>query len=258
MRWLARAATAFYVIALPLFLITTNVRFLAGEVRLYERGFREYDASQRTGLALPELDRSARELIDYFENDSATLRILVTRDGEEISLYNQRETAHMKDVKSLMRAVFRVNEITLAYVLTYIVAIFLWAGSGSLRRLALETLGGIGVGVLIVGVVGGFAVVGFDATWTRFHQLFFSGGTWTFNPATDRLIQMFPEPFWQEETYILAALTLAEAVALTVASVALLVFAKPGNGPGSGTAQPAPRPARVERIRRSRRVAQGE
>lgn len=258
MRWFARAATALYILALPLFLITTNVRFLAGEVRLYERGFREYNAAQRTGLALPELDRSARELIDYFENDSTALRILVTRDGEEISLYNQRETAHMKDVKSLIRAVFRVNEISLAYILTYVAAVFLWAGTGSLRRLGLETLGGVGVGVLIVAVVGGFAVAGFDETFTRFHQIFFSSGSWTFNPRTDRLIQMFPEPFWQDETYILAALTLAEAVALSVASIAALLFAKPAAGDGGADAQPARRPARVERIRRRRPVARSE
>ncbi|MFN0146120.1 MAG: TIGR01906 family membrane protein [Dehalococcoidia bacterium] len=258
MRWFARAATAFYVIALPLLLITTNVRFLAGEVRLYERGFREYDAAERTGLALPELDRAAREVIDYFENDSATLRILVTRDGEEISLYNARETAHMKDVKALIRAVFRLNEISLAYVLTYIAAVFLWAGAGSSRRLAVETLGGIGVGVLVVGVVGAFAITGFDAAWSQFHELFFSSGSWTFNPATDRLIQMFPEPFWQEETYILAALTVAEAVVLAVASVSLLVFARGKGGPSAGDAPPAPRPARVQRVRRSRRAVQGE
>ncbi len=41
----------------------------------------------------------------------------------------------------------------------------------------------------------------FDATFTFFHGLFFASGTWTFNPATDRLVQLYPESFW-----ILAAL----------------------------------------------------
>jgi hypothetical protein len=70
-------AAALYVLALPVFLVTSNVRFLAGEVRFYERGFREYGAVEATGLPLPELDRAAEEIVDYFEDDADTLRIVV-------------------------------------------------------------------------------------------------------------------------------------------------------------------------------------
>ena len=49
----------------------------------------------------------------------------------------------------------------------------------------------------------------FDATFTFFHGLFFASGTWTFNPATDRLVQLYPESFW-----ILAALLFCLALAL--------------------------------------------
>ena len=48
----------------------------------------------------------------------------------------------------------------------------------------------------------------FDATFTFFHGLFFASGTWTFNPATDRLVQLYPESFW-----ILAALLYCLALA---------------------------------------------
>lgn len=48
----------------------------------------------------------------------------------------------------------------------------------------------------------------FDATFTFFHGLFFASGTWTFNPATDRLVQLYPESFW-----ILAALLFCLALA---------------------------------------------
>jgi len=48
----------------------------------------------------------------------------------------------------------------------------------------------------------------FDATFTFFHGIFFASGTWTFNPATDRLVQLYPESFW-----ILAALLFCLALA---------------------------------------------
>ena len=248
MVWLSRLAAVGFVLALPLLLITSNVRFLAGEQRLYERGFREYNSDERTGLDLQQLDRAASEVIDYFENDATTLRITVVDGGDEVSLYNTRETEHMKDVKSLIRTVFRVNEISLAYVLTYIAAVFIWAGGAPLRRLAMLSLAGIGVGVLIVGfVLGAAALYGFDATWTRFHTLVFNNDFWRLNPATDRLIQMFPEPFWQEETYLLAAMTIAEVFVIVIAAIlCLTIGARRRSGPAAGSGI---QPARARRVR---------
>jgi integral membrane protein (TIGR01906 family) len=250
MVWLDRIAAACFVVALPVFLVTTNVRFLAGEVRFYERGFRVHDADAATGLPLAELDRAAREIIAYFENDATTLRIVVEDGGEEVALFNQRETDHMEDVKALMRAVFRMHEVSLAYVIAYIGGVFLWAGQGSLRRLAWLCLGGVGAGVAVVGAIGGLAFFGgFESTWDRFHEIVFTNDFWQLNPATDRLIQMFPEAFWAEATFIVGALTVAEALAIVIASVAVLLFAhdRPeGEGPA------APPPARAVRFRARR------
>ena len=46
------------------------------------------------------------------------------------------------------------------------------------------------------------------ATFSFFHGLFFAAGTWTFDPATDRLVQLYPEAFWTLAA-ILYCLTLA-------------------------------------------------
>src|SRR5688572_2018954 len=101
----ARLATALFVIALPVFLVTTNVRVLASEVRFYEEGFRRHDADVATGIEMAELDRAARKIAEYFSNDASTLRIVVIEDGEETALFDTRETQHMEDVKVLMQAV---------------------------------------------------------------------------------------------------------------------------------------------------------
>ncbi len=226
MHWVARIATALFVIAIPVLLITSNVRFLAGEVRFYERGFREHGSAANTGLSLSELDRAGRDIISYFEDDRQRLNILVNDDGDEVALFSSKETQHMEDVKALMRGVFRLHEISLAYVLVYIGGVFLWAGSVSLRRLAVLALGGIGVGLGVTAIVGAFAVTGFDAMWTRFHEIAFRNDLWQLNPDTDRLIQMFPEPFWEEAVYFVGAMTIGEALLIIVASVATLMFVR--------------------------------
>lgn len=237
MAWLSRVATALFIVALPVLLITSNVRFLAGEVRFYERGFREHDAAGRTGLPLTELDRAAREIIAYFENDAPVLRIVVNENGSEAALFTNREVEHMRDVKRLMRVLFRANEISLAYVLAFVAGAYLWARQ-PLAGLAWRALGGVAAGAIVVLVVGAFAVIGFRATWHRFHEVVFTNDLWQLDPRTDRLIQMFPEAFWEESTYILAAMTLVEVLIIVAAAISCIVLSRP-RSPASA-AGPAP------------------
>jgi len=244
---LSRLGAALFVVAIPLLLVTSNVRFFAGEVRFYERGFREFNAGEATGLPLEELDRAAREIINYFENDTGTLRILVAHEGQEESLFNSRETQHMKDVKQVMRIVYRINEITLAYVLAYIVGVYIWAGERPLRSLARLSLLGVALGVVVIGAIGAFVVAGFDQAWTTFHELLFRNDLWQLNPDTDRLIQMFPEPFWEETTYIIGIMTFAEATAIVVLSTAYLLLSRQStNAVGRKNER---EPERIEQLR---------
>jgi integral membrane protein (TIGR01906 family) len=241
MVFVSRFATVCFIIAIPLFLITSNIRILATDAAYYRHGFRKYNAAEVTGVPLPDLDRAANEMVDYFEDDSTTLHIIVTADGQETSLFNAKETAHMEDVKSLMRAVFRINEISLAVIICYVTCVFIWARQKSLRRLAIEALAGVGVGFAAVLAVGAFAITGFDQTWTRFHEIAFRNDLWELNPATDHLIQMFPEKFWQEATYFVGGLTVAEALVIVIASTLYLLFARERKpAPLRGETQPVP------------------
>lgn len=227
------AARLAFIVALPLFLVTANIRWLAGDVAFYERGFREYDADQTTGIALAELDRAARQIVAYFENDAGDLRIIVSEDNREASLFNEEETAHMRDVKTLMRGLFRLNEIALAVVIAYVAGVVLWARERSLRGLAWDALSGVALGFLVVSAVGALALTGFDEAWTRFHEIAFTNDFWQLDPDTDHLIQMFPEPFWEEATLFVAVLTLAEVfLVVMLCAVYLLVSRRRVPAPG--------------------------
>ncbi len=67
------------------------------------------------------------------------------------------------------------------------------------------------MGTVAVGIA--FAVF-FDRAFTLFHQLFFAEGTWTFDPATDRLVQLFPYQFWTETTIAIAVVGLGLTAAV--------------------------------------------
>ncbi|HNM78299.1 MAG TPA: TIGR01906 family membrane protein [Tepidiformaceae bacterium] len=226
MKSLARLATVLYIVALPVFLVSANVRFVASDSWFSKDGFRRHRVEETTRVSLPQLDDAADDITRYFEDDRTVLRIPVTINGQETSLFNERETDHMRDVKTLMRAVFRLNEVSLAVILLYVGAVVLWARERTPRDLARYSLFGLALGLLVVGTVGAFAVTGFDAAWTKFHEIAFRNDLWVLDPARDRLIQMFPEPFWEEMTYLVGALTLVEAVAVVSVASLYLLFSK--------------------------------
>ncbi|HET7737146.1 MAG TPA: TIGR01906 family membrane protein [Tepidiformaceae bacterium] len=221
---LTRIATGVFVVSIPIFLVTTNVRVLATETWFYEEGFRRHEADVATGIEMDELDAAAGQIADYFSNDADTLRIVVVEDGEEVALFDARETEHMEDVKGLMTAVYRLNEVALAAILIYIPATALWTREKSAKTVSREALMGVAVGFALVAVVGVLAFAGFDSAWTTFHEIAFRNDLWQLDPDTDHLIQMFPEPLWEEATFLVAALTLMEvALVVAVASVTLLL-----------------------------------
>ena len=222
MRYLGMVATVGFVLALPILLFTTNIRFLASDSGYLESGIRRHDAAETTGIALGELDYAVGAIVRYFEDDAETLRLLVFADGEEAALFSAEETIHMQDVKGLMRTIFRANEVSLGFVLAYVAGTVLWSGERSARGLAKETLAAVGVGAALGLAVGILAIVGFDSAWERMHEIIFTNDFWLLDPTTDRLIQMFPEAFWQEATFIVVGLALGEAVVLIAVAGAYL------------------------------------
>jgi integral membrane protein (TIGR01906 family) len=68
---------------------------------------------------------------------------------------------------------------------------------------------GLAVAIAVVGV---FAVFAFDAAFEVFHRLFFSAGTYTFDPATSKLVQLFPDAFWSQTAIIVGVVILSVAL----------------------------------------------
>ncbi|MBH77902.1 MAG: TIGR01906 family membrane protein [Dehalococcoidia bacterium] len=227
MRFLPMVATVGFILALPVLLFTTNIRFLASDTGYLEGALRRHDAAENTEIPLEELDNAVGAIVQYFVDDARTLRILVLTNEKETSLFTEEETIHMQDVKGLMRTIFRANEVALGFVLVYVAATVLWSGERSGRELAKETIAAVGISAAIGVLVGILSLVGFESAWEGLHNIIFTNDFWLLDPSKDRLIQMFPEPFWKEATFIVMGLALAEGLVLFTAAGAYLWFTRP-------------------------------
>lgn len=148
---------------------------------------------------------------------------------------NDRERAHMRDVRGVFAGFFVVTGVATLLGLFAALAIRRRpaAPEGSVRRSV--RAGAIGLIVALVGA-GLIAVVAFDALFETFHRLFFAGGTYTFDPRTERLVQLFPFRFWQESAIAVGAVAaLLAAVVAVVASAGRAATSRASTSPARST-----------------------
>jgi integral membrane protein (TIGR01906 family) len=121
------------------------------------------------------------------------------------------ERGHLGDV----RGVF-VGVALLALAAAVTLAVILVRGRGepailrSVRGGALALVGGVAV----LGIV---AALAFEPAFEVFHRLFFAGN-YSFDPRTDRLVQIFPAQLWFETTIALGVVIVALALVVAWAS----------------------------------------
>lgn len=122
-----------------------------------------------------------------------------TVDGAAV--LTERERQHMRDVRGVFGG----------FALLAIIAAVIVAFAAIKRRWRPIGLGakGLAIGVVAGGIV---AFLAFDTAFEVFHQLFFASGSYTFDPATDRLVQLFPFEFWSETTIVLGGVILVISV----------------------------------------------
>ena len=223
MHILRHIAVGLFIAAVPVFLIATSVRWVINAPILYSYGFDRYGIPDRTGIERPELISVGRQIRDYFNDGEEYLVVSAVRYGVEVpSLYNSREVLHMKDVKGLVRGVYRAQEVTGVYLLAF-TAVGLWLG----RRAFLPRLGlyGAAGGVLTIGLValaGIASVVGFGYVFLLFHQISFTNDLWVLDPRTDVLLMMFPQGFFFDATMWIAGSTILGALVVMAVSAALM------------------------------------
>ena len=216
-------AIALFVAAVPVFLIATNVRWVINAPVLYSYGFDRYEIPDRTGIRRSELLSAARQIRDYFSNTDEFIAVSVVRSGVHVeNLYNSREVLHMKDVKGLVRGVYRIQEATGAYLAAFAVVGLAFWRRGFLPRLARYAALGGGVTLGLVALVGLASLAGFDRLFTAFHVVSFSNDLWLLDPSKDFLIAMFPEAFFFDATLWIAGSTVVEALLLVAVPLALL------------------------------------
>ena len=210
-------AIALFIVLVPVFLITANVRLVINLPALYSYGYDRYEDEITRYMNIEREDYidGGRQIRDYFNNDAEELDVRVVVGGILRSIYSEREVLHMSDVKDLVRGVYRLGELSALYLFAFAVAgMFFEPWRRSLHRTAWHMAMGGAVTLGLVVLVGLGALAGFERLFLAFHEVSFSNDLWQLNPRTDYLIAMFPEGFFFDATILIAVLIIVQSTVL--------------------------------------------
>jgi integral membrane protein (TIGR01906 family) len=206
-----RILFALLICCVPLFLVTTTLRWEVSEIRLYEYGFDTYNISHVTGIEEADLLKVAHQLIDYFNAKATTPQVTVYKEGQSFDIYNEKELAHLTDVKNLVRLDGYVQMFVLAAMI-----ICRW------RTIVRSLFFGAVLTLVLAVILALWTLFGFDQLFILFHRLSFTNMLWILDPATDYLIMMFPGEFFYDATLLAFATVIVGAVAIGLVSFGLL------------------------------------
>ncbi len=204
--WMIYLARLAVTVSLPVLLIASPLYYFISPA---------YVASQYARPGFPpssrftpdERQRLSDVLVNYLRGRASLDDMVSLRtDSGQIALRSQ-EVEHMVDVKGVTDAFFIAHPVAL--VLLLLGGWFTWrVGRDEVARALRQGVwltGGLMLLVLLT------SLVDFSTFFTKFHELFFAPGTWTFFEQ-DTLIQLYPLVFWSDTTLLLGGVILAEAV----------------------------------------------
>ncbi len=221
---IATVARALAILAVLLFLVAGSVTWAVNDPGLYRNGFQRYHTAQRSGISDADLIAIGAELRRYFNTSVEPLAVRAPIYGIEQEVFNQREVAHMYDVKQLVRGTYWValgSALWILSALAIVVATDRATWHVCAARLAVW---GGSVTLIAVFLVGLAAVASFEQLFLLFHRLSFANDLWMLDPRTDYLLILFPAGFWFDATMRVALTSVLGAVLLLSAGVASIGY----------------------------------
>lgn len=183
--------TLFYLFLIYVILVS-SFQFVVFNKNFYHKQYAQLNTAKSIGMSETDLNKATDVLLDYIIDKREDIDVLVEVEGRQTLMFNQREVDHMVDVKNIFVTVNTIKYVGIVYILVFGFSILRES-----KRLDSQYIKfGLKIYIIIFGALGFYALVDFNGFWTAFHQVLFTNDLWLLDPRTDRMILMFPEPFF--------------------------------------------------------------
>ena len=160
----------------------------------YKNEYTKLDTANQIGMSQDDLDKTGDVLLGYLKDKYSSLDTKAKVEGVTREVFNDREKAHMLDVKNLYQNVLIVrNACFVVYLLSFIYICF----SSNTKYIFTSYKKSLAIFSFVIAFILLFCLIDFDGFWTNFHHIFFpNNNLWLLDPRTDILIMMVPSQFF--------------------------------------------------------------
>ena len=177
----------------------------------YEKEYTKYQVlNDLPEMTMEDLLTVTEEMMAYLRGNREDLHVYTTMGGVHCEFFNEREIAHMEDVRGLFIGGLWLRRIGLAFTVVTLLGLWFWSKKDFERREYLKTAVPsslcLGTGIFFAAALAiiGLVSTNFSKYFVVFHRIFFDNDLWILDPDTDMLINIVPEPFFMDTALYIA------------------------------------------------------
>ena len=159
----------------------------------YEKEYTKYQVLEAVDMEMDDLQEVTDEMMAYLRGHRKDHHVPTI--GETWEFFNEREIAHMEDVRGLFLAAITIRRICFL-VMAACAALLIVLKAETKRILPRMICGGTVLFFTILALLAGIISTDFSKYFIIFHKIFFTNDLWILEPASDLLINIVPEPFF--------------------------------------------------------------
>lgn len=208
--------TTFAIVCFIFGLLVTMFNLAVFNERFFETQYKALNTAESMNMSGEDLMLATHTLLDYLQNKRDDISVEVVVEGKNVPMFNQKEIDHMVDVKDLFTV---LNSLQMAAYVIFIILIVALTITNRMSSLTNSIYRALGVYLFVIGGIALYAFIDFSGFWVIFHKVLFSNDLWLLNPNTDRMINMFPEVFFNR-------LVIRVMIHFVIVFVAMYIIAK--------------------------------
>ena len=203
------------------------INYVSSDYRWYSREYDKYNICETMNTEKTELGKATEKMVGYLKGSEENLDVEVVVDGQTREFFNDREKAHMEDVKAIYNKLAKIRNYCMVIAIGGgVYFTFAKRGSGvKYADYAPKAFGITGLVFLVAMVIAFIALkTNFGSLFTVFHEKLFTNDLWLLDPSTDLLINMLPEGFFMDTAlrigkYLLICYVVMTAMYVVMASI---------------------------------------
>lgn len=163
----------------------------------FEKEYTKYQVLDDVHMEMDDLLDVTSEMMAYLRGNRADLHVPTIVNGQPREFFDDREIAHMEDVRGLFLAGLALRQASLIVIAAAVVLLF--ALKADVKRVLPRMIcAGTVLFFAILAALAAIISTDFTKYFIIFHKIFFNNDLWMLDPSTELLINIVPEPFFMD------------------------------------------------------------